>query len=808
VAELAWRYKTDGPILFSAAFQDDVIYFASNDSYAYAIDARDGDLVWKSAKLPGAGFYSWWPVVYRDWVILAGSYNYLADTELALPDRATFLQQELSDVYTKQGVPDGEYVGPTGYEPGDWVPGTLTIDASRVTGYFEDKPWRRTYFVLNRSSGKELTFDSDGDSKAEYAPVLWSGSTHSGNRYPPVIGSDGVLYQHNNYISDPYIAWGHISGWKFGTPFISLVFEGVSATDELQAVSAGGNLVYYSHWESEAGATDITQPYGSSDREWQYYSYDLSSIAPGYDVQYVQGLAYGNWNGVYGGPQNPPIPYKGKVYWHVNNCILAFGNSAGSPNQLPLAETRTVHDALSVTPVGALREELAAEVQKMVDAGHLRPGYYGTGLGDFQMGSELGYLSHYFHNPSETLYTLIWALPYLPAELQQQTREYLRQEYRDYPAYTIAHIGWQEGTPREDYITLPEVEARMASYGPSTWVFPQHSFYGLWRYAQEFGGAKDIFDRVRNKLEMPPSDSYLAEYPFIHNAYIAGYMGYLGLQELAGESESPSVRAELDRLLRLRVTQFSKDNEFSGGDDYRRALNASKNFMYLVPELADYLHDNALARVQEAVDEYNEVVPNWFVTRFDSSFQEARLQYLYDSPALFQARGLILQEPYEELVKYLDVPAFARGDLFYIQNLITAIEATQAAFLEKTASPTFGRYGTEIEYTLRFRSAGNTLTLVDSLPAGVSAPTGFELAGTSVTPTYQSSTHRLTWSDTPPSGQVTIRYTVVIETGETRALFNGAELSGEDGEFGVATATVIASPYQGFLPLVFRDYRR
>lgn len=40
---------------------------------------------------------------------------------------------------------------------------------------------------------------------------------------------------------------------------------------------------------------------------------------------------------------------------------------------------------------------------------------------------------------------------------------------------------------------------------------------------------------------------------------------------------------------------------------------------------------------------------------------------------------MILREPYEELVKYLDVPAFYRGDLYYIDNLCAVLEAVPQA---------------------------------------------------------------------------------------------------------------------------------
>ena len=97
--------------------------------------------------------------------------------------------------------------------------------------------------------------------------------------------------------------------------------------------------------------------------------------------------------------------------------------------------------------------------------------------------------------------------------------------------------------------------------------------------------------------------------------------------------------------------------------------------MFLTPELADYLNTHILTQVQSAMDEYSYVAPYWFVAGFDDSYGEGTFQPLYDYPALFQAKAYILKQPYEELVKWLDVPAFYRGDLFYIQNLVAALDA-------------------------------------------------------------------------------------------------------------------------------------
>lgn len=121
---------------------------------------------------------------------------------------------------------------------------------------------------------------------------------------------------------------------------------------------------------------------------------------------------------------------------------------------------------------------------------------------------------------------------------------------------------------------------------------------------------------------------------------------------------------------------------------------------------------------------------------------------------------------------------------------------------EKTVSPSFGYTGQSLTYTLSFLGTGSTLTLTDDLPDGVSAPGSFSLAGTSVTPTYDSGQHRLIWSDNPALGQaVTIEYAVTIATGGRQALVNTAQLSEAGGEPSTASATAIANPAQIFLPL-------
>lgn len=715
--QLAWEFGTDGPIHYSAAYDQGVIYFASNDGHAYALDAQTGGLIWKSAQLPGHGFHSWWPVVHEDYVILAGSNNYPVGKDLG-PGSLHDLDRDT--VYpNNDNEPTGTLAGTLGTAPGDWAPGTPTIDMSKssgttmpVTEYFETYPWRRTYFVLDRNTGVEYTSDFDADGEPEYAPILWFSAKGSGNRYPPMVGGDGVLYQTNNFMSDNNIAGGHVSGWMPGTPYISAISMDWGAVDEPHAYTGGGDLIYWSLCcDRQAGSIDISMPNvvfadnynagilpptsgGDSTREWSYFGYNLHEILPGYNDGYFEadgGVygAFGGPNGMYGyhGDQNPPIPFRGRVYLHRSNSIIAFGPGAGNPVELPMAQTVPTQDEVPNPTQDELAARLTEEVEKIIAAGHLRPGFATTGIFDVRGRAICGdNLTEYYHHPGDTLYTLLRALPHLPSDLQQQTRNYLQSEFNAFPPHEVNHIGFQDGASREAFGLPPEIEADMATKGPEGfitnfegWDFNPHFFYALWKYAQEFGGAQAIFDQAKSDLPAVPSDSILLEFPHAQNAFIAGYLGYLELEALAGYPETASVRNQLNAMLALRASAFTPDPPDSYYQVFQkyycRTLNASRNYLYLVPELANYLRANAYGKVQNAIEEYDRIAPYWFVSRSETTFAEGILMPLHDPNAIFHARAWIMQTPQSDLLKYLDVPTFPVGDLYYIQNLVTALES-------------------------------------------------------------------------------------------------------------------------------------
>jgi len=179
------------------------------------------------------------------------------------------------------------------------------------------------------------------------------------------------------------------------------------------------------------------------------------------------------------------------------------------------------------------------------------------------------------------------------------------------------------------------------------------------------------------------------------------------------------------------------------------------------------------------------------------------------------AEAYVLGAPLR-LVLYEADGAYHSGKYFHSSDVgdwnaegrptLTITWGRAVADLSKVAAPASGDQGTPITYTLSFFGTGNTLTLTDTLPPGLSEPGDFELEGTSVTPTYDSGQHRLAWSDTLPVGQeVVIRYTAAITTSDCQALVNTAELSEAGGKASTATTTVIANPQLIYLPLILKD---
>ncbi len=208
------------------------------------------------------------------------------------------------------------------------------------------------------------------------------GATGSGNRYPPIVGPDNTLYFGNTYLccSD---AKGRVMGWQPATPSLLSVTGGFAALAEPQAISIGGSVLYRNLCCDRVGDWfNIMNPSGRG----ELWSYDLHLLAPDYDPMWgnipswprLQGWYNGNGSSINAayhnhGDQNPIIPYNGRLYVHRSNTIFAFGPGSAT-GKLSLLQANNVQDAVQTPTRAELILLLEQEIQKMLDAGHLKTG--------------------------------------------------------------------------------------------------------------------------------------------------------------------------------------------------------------------------------------------------------------------------------------------------------------------------------------------------------------------------------------------------------------------------------------------------
>ncbi|MCP4357909.1 MAG: hypothetical protein GY796_07840, partial [Chloroflexi bacterium] len=102
---------------------------------------------------------------------------------------------------------------------------------------------------------------------------------------------------------------------------------------------------------------------------------------------------------------------------------------------------------------------------------------------------------------------------------------------------------------------------------------------------------------------------------------------------------------------------------------------------------------------------------------------------------LFMARVMILDETAAELDKYLDVPAFAVGDLFYIQKLVMLIENPVYGFsITVTPDSQTIKASESADYAIQIQPSGGFTKTVNLSATNPSSELDVTLSSTAITP--------------------------------------------------------------------------
>lgn len=729
-----WQYPSTYPsplisIMYSPAYTNGNLYFAGQDMHAYALNAVTGNLVWKSAqKLPGESYQSWWPVILDNYVIFSGAPGYNNETDPGTLSVAPGVQKNLKGFYrdTFFGTSSGN-VGPsaTGGGSTGWASGLNLIDSQAasagvpysLSGYFTQYPQRKVYVVLDQATGQETVT----------MPFIYA-HTYSGNVYPPIVNPNtGAAYAKALFSGTGggyQIARSQLLGWKPGNRYLHNITHN-KAVDEPESFSGAGTDTYFdlccdresgyassgNTWWNYGGAMleNLLPAQGATnayDPMWRKYTPALQRLGAYYKGDSRRTNNTDSRNGIFNshGLQNPPIPYiftnesgqtVNRIFMHRSNTIIALGPTAAkTPLGLVDLNPNPSNLGTSLTPAQIMLK-LETEIDKVISVyeinpnnGFLNPGYYNDGTTPAFMPP------FYFQNPADGLAVLSRAYVRLTnSSLKSRLSTYLNAYYQHYFGATpITVIGWtNQNRNAMDYPAdlLPVMEQKADSSG----LLPIHSFYALGLYATAFPNqALTVYNAHQNRLQVPSnlSSSTLTQFPYQYNQTIAGYQGFLQLQTLAGRATADAdlrnrVQNELNNLRSNRSQNFAKDMPWYGELDnpsgptpphtYIRQYNLSRNFLDLTQELGAYFRQNQDTLTRNAFQEYTYLNPFWFTGATDNAFQEGTKHNLYDNPALFAAKAYLTGANQPELSKYIDTPTFARGDWYFIGNLLTTLEA-------------------------------------------------------------------------------------------------------------------------------------
>jgi hypothetical protein len=343
-----------------------------------------------------------------------------------------------------------------------------------------------------------------------------------------------------------------------------------------------------------------------------------------------------------------------------------------------------------------LRDELASEVQRMVDLGSPSSSVMVIGIG--------GAL-YCFANSGEVLFAVSEALPYLPARMQPQVREYLKKLVQEHapwtPAFLLSPSPWPLYAPQPPGVKGPprlEVPVVNASFA---WKYAEAT--GDWASIEKgYGDFKAHFGRVKDTPEDYPQTAAAIGF--------AKMATHLGMKADAADAEAKAARGlqagrEYEKIFDANLSRHLNGHDWAYPPFTERRKEKVVITAY-APEIFGMLRDTAQSEVKRHAGAVMDGwARTWFLTRPNlptfygpnyfkpgaegapefmkhawkgeqHDFGQENATWTPDvACTLFLIRAYVLGEKRSELKRFLDVPWVRVGDLDHLQKLIAAIRA-------------------------------------------------------------------------------------------------------------------------------------
>jgi hypothetical protein len=373
----------------------------------------------------------------------------------------------------------------------------------------------------------------------------------------------------------------------------------------------------------------------------------------------------------------------------LNNLLKGLPGKVPGTSQQPLTESaaeavgRITDDQLDrfiwETPTveltdangsSNLRKELGRSVKELISK-NWRPLV-------FPPGKHPREAYRFFSEPTETLFTLARAYEYLDSSLQQEVRQYVKR---------LSQPGGVLDGPTGQRTYEPDAgEVRSLYDIPAGKLFRVNDditrqeiarLYPLWLWAHVTGDWSGIEDNWKDLQKLIAETPNKMEVD-CRNGYLAGLIAYCRIarrmnDDAAVEKGLATTRATMRERLAFEFAHTR------GGLITEVPVSRSifSRWRHLTPEIGRFCASYAGQTHKNLMDIYVDYHrPGWYLAWGVETMWRNECPFAFPtmSTEVFAARALILHEPAEKLINYLDIP-WCRADLFYIQKLVLCIES-------------------------------------------------------------------------------------------------------------------------------------
>lgn len=380
---------------------------------------------------------------------------------------------------------------------------------------------------------------------------------------------------------------------------------------------------------------------------------------------------------------------------------LLFAEGARAQNAMAEAYAWYFPAPDTVRQAEDLIEILREEVDKILDAGPLAP--IRLAFGDL-------YWEHYFQyqEPGRILTTLAWAWPYLNAQQQALTLDYVESELAN-----------PERAPWSSHYTLPRDLGSRRELYPSSHYYgvdnnfgdfrPRlHTLYGFWLFCYRSGQTNWMTTWYASLKSFYQSQHHRARLYGDMNGHLAmARLARVNGDEVMEQFALGRLQQELEEGLLLENKHHFATNGINGWDapynrqpgsdmyDQRKEGWLYHGFIFLNmgPEVARFLKDSCFQQVDSLHQAGKRILPMWWLMQapyYPRWTGDESIGVPTEAFGMYHpVETWVLQTPAAKLRRYMRSSPTGIGDCYWLEALVQTIEAHAAGtvWLDVRQSP-------------------------------------------------------------------------------------------------------------------------